>query len=93
MRFYRNVRPWGFWKPVHDKVVALDPSFQRNKDFRRDGFNVVIGTIWQIGLVITPIYLVLMEAIPFTVALGVVMICSLILKKTWYDRLPGKDDS
>ena len=30
--FYRTVRPWGFWKPVHDKVVAADPSFRKNSD-------------------------------------------------------------
>ncbi len=32
--FYKNVKPWGFWKPIHDKVVAEDPSFERNKDYR-----------------------------------------------------------
>jgi len=28
--FYRNVRPWGFWKPVYDKIAAEDPSIVRN---------------------------------------------------------------
>ena len=54
MSFYRTVRPWGFWKPVHDKVVAIDPSFQPNRNFRRDMVNVVVGTIWQTRCVPCP---------------------------------------
>ena len=86
--FYKNVRPWGFWKPIHDKVVAEDPTFQRNKDFKRDMFNVFIGTIWQTALVIFPIYLVLLETVPTLLALAVAVVCTLILKKTWFDKLP-----
>lgn len=86
--FYKNVRPWGFWKPIHDKVVAEDPTFERNKDFKRDMFNVFIGIIWQTALVIFPIYLVLMETVPTLIAIGVAVGCSLILKRTWYDKLP-----
>lgn len=86
--FYRNVRPWGFWKPIHDKVAAEDPGFQRNTNFRRDMFNVAIGTIWQTALVIFPIYIVLLEAVPAVVSIGVAVVCTVILKRTWFDRLP-----
>ncbi|NJN26292.1 MAG: Na+:solute symporter [Cyclobacteriaceae bacterium] len=86
--FYKNVRPWGFWKPIHDKVVAEDPDFKANKNFKMDMFNVAIGIIWQTALVILPIYLVLMEVVPFIVTLLITLITSYILKKTWYDRLP-----
>lgn len=86
--FYKNVRPWGFWKPIHDKVVAEDPAFIGNKDFKRDMFNVFIGIIWQTALVIFPIYLVLLKMVPFSIALGVAVVCTVILKKTWFDKLP-----
>lgn len=86
--FYKNVRPWGFWKPIHDKVVAENPAFERNKNFKRDMFNVAIGTIWQTALVIFPIYLVLMEAVPTLIAVAVAVICTVILKRTWFDKLP-----
>ena len=86
--FYKNVKPWGFWKPIHDKVVAEDPTFERNKDFKRDMFNVVIGTIWQTALVIFPIYLVLLETVPSLISIGVALVCTLILKRTWFDKLP-----
>jgi SSS family solute:Na+ symporter len=85
--FYRNVRPWGFWGPVHRKVVALYPDFQENRNFSRDMFNVVIGTIWQTCLVLLPMYVVLLNWRGAAVAAGVIVVTSWILKKSWYDLL------
>jgi len=87
-KFYKNVRPWGFWKPIHDKVIAEDPDFKKNTNFKRDMFNVVIGIIWQTALVIFPIYIVLLEGVPTIISIAVAVICTLILKKTWWDKLP-----
>lgn len=87
-QFYKTVRPWGFWKPIREKVMAEDPTFIPNRDFRRDTFNVVIGTIWQTALVIFPIYLVLLQTVPIIITVAVAIICSVILKKTWFDKLP-----
>jgi len=87
-KFYKNVRPWGFWKPIHDKVVAEDPTFVKNTNFKRDMFNVFIGVIWQTALVIFPIYLVLLEGVPTIVTILIALICTYILKKTWWDKLP-----
>jgi len=85
--FYRNVRPWGFWGPVHKKVVALYPDFQENRNFSRDMFNVVIGTIWQTSLVLLPMYVVLLNWRAATVVVGVIVVTSYVLKKNWYDML------
>lgn len=87
IKFYKQVRPWGFWKPIHNKVVALDPSFQSDANFKLDMFNVVMGTIWQTSLVVIPIYIVLREKMPFFEAIAVLIITSLILKKTWWNKL------
>jgi solute:Na+ symporter, SSS family len=86
--FYKSVNPWGFWGPIKAKVMAEDPSFVPNKDFGRDMFNVGVGIIWQTALVIFPIYLVFLKAIPTAIALGVAILCTIILKKTWFDKLP-----
>jgi Na+/proline symporter len=86
--FYKNVRPWGFWKPIHDKVVAEDPDFKKNTNFGKDMFNVGIGIIWQTALVVLPIYLVLMQFLPLTITLAITVITTIILKKTWFDKLP-----
>jgi Na+/proline symporter len=86
-KFYKTVRPWGFWKPVHKLVVAEDPSFEGNKDFGRDMFNVVIGICWQSSLVAFPIFLILREWTPFFVAIGIVAVTSVILKFNWWNKL------
>jgi SSS family solute:Na+ symporter len=86
--FYKNVRPWGFWKPIHDKVVAENPDFKKNTNFGKDMFNVVVGIIWQTALVVLPIYLVLMQFLPLTITLAITVITTIILKKTWFDKLP-----
>ena len=86
--FYKNIRPWGFWKPIHEKVVAEDPDFKANSKFGRDMFNVGIGIIWQTALVALPIYLILMDVLPIVITLGITVATTLILKKTWFDKLP-----
>ncbi len=87
--FYRNVRPWGMWGPVHAMVVAEDPDFERNMDFKRDMFNVTIGIIAQTCLVAAPIFLVVRENASLATTLVVFAICAGILKKTWFDKLEG----
>ncbi len=85
--FYRNVRPWGFWGPIHRKVVALDPDFQENRNFRRDMFNVAVGTTWQTSLVLLPMYVVLLNWRAAALVVGLIVLTSGILKKSWYDTL------
>ncbi len=87
MRFYMQVRPWGFWKPVLRKVRAIHPEFQPNRHFKRDAFNVAVGVIWQTSLVALPIYLVIHETTLMLATLGVTVATSLILKFTWWDKL------
>jgi SSS family solute:Na+ symporter len=86
--FYKNVRPWGFWKPIHEKIVAEDPNFEQNKNFGRDMFNVGIGIIWQTALVILPIYLILLDVLPLMITIAITLLTTLILKKNWFDKLP-----
>jgi Na+/proline symporter len=86
--FYKNVRPWGFWGPIRDKVMAEDPTFVPNKNFGRDMFNVFIGMIWQTGLVALPIYVVLMDTVPILITLVITAFTTWILKVSWFDRLP-----
>ena len=88
-KFYKNVRPWGFWKPIHEKVVAEEPSFKKNSNFKRDMANVAVGIVWQTALVVFPVYLVLMEFTPMLISLSIALVTSFILKKKWYDRLPA----
>jgi solute:Na+ symporter, SSS family len=85
--FYRRVRPWGFWKPIHQLVAAENTDLVSNRDFPRDAFNVAIGIVWQIGLTALGIYIVLRDYQAMIWSFGVVVITSSILKRTWYDKL------
>jgi SSS family solute:Na+ symporter len=85
--FYRSVRPWGFWRPVYEKVRAEDPGFQRNTHFKRDMVNVLIGVIWQMSLILIPVYLILREYFPMAVSMAVMAAASAVLKFNWLDKL------
>jgi solute:Na+ symporter, SSS family len=86
-RFYTQVRPWGFWRPIHDLVVAENPDVEPNTAFARDMFNVLVGIVWQTALTTTGIYLVLQDFRRMMWSLGVVGITSIWLKFRWYDKL------
>jgi len=88
--FYRTVNPWGFWGPIKKKVVAENPDFKPNKNFKMDMFNVVVGTIAQTALVALPIYIVLRDTLPIWITIIITIICGFILKKTWWDKLPDE---
>jgi len=86
--FYRTVKPWGFWGPIRDKVMEQDPDFVPNKEFSRDLVNVVVGIVWQLALVVMPIYLVIQQWWSMLAAFAVIAVTSWVLKKNWLDKLP-----
>ena len=88
--FYSTVRPWGFWKPVYDKLIRKYPNLQPNKNFGRDAFNVSIGIVWQLTLNIIPICIVIRQYKTLWISSVVLVTTSIIMKFTWYDKLgPG----
>jgi Na+/proline symporter len=87
MEFYRRVRPWGFWKPVHDKVLAENPAFTANTFFKRDMANVAIGITWQMTQVVIPMYLVFGMWMQFGVSVAVFLATSWLLKRNWLDTM------
>jgi Na+/proline symporter len=85
--FYRTVKPWGFWKPVHEQVVKDDPAFVANKRFKLDMFNVVIGIIAQGCLTLLPMYVVLSMHLPLLITVLILLVIVIILKRTWWNKL------
>jgi solute:Na+ symporter, SSS family len=86
-KFYATVRPWGFWKPVHEEVMIEYPSFEPNKRFKLDMFNVVLGIIAQCCLTILPMYVVLWLKLPLLITIAILLVIVLILKRTWWNKL------
>lgn len=85
--FYKNVRPWGFWGPIRELVIAEDPGFEKNTNFRRDMVNVAVGIVWQLTFTIIPIFLVIREFKPMWITVAVLVVTTVFLKKNWYDKL------
>jgi len=85
--FYKTVKPWGFWKPVHTKVLIDEPGFQPNKRFGLDMFNVVLGIIAQLCLTLLPMYLVLWMKLPLLITILILAVIVIVLKKTWWNKL------
>lgn len=85
--FYRTVKPWGFWGWIHSRVVAEDPTFQPNKRFKLDMFNVALGITAQCCLTLLPMYLVLWMELPLLITIAILVVIAIILKRTWWNKL------
>lgn len=90
--FYEKVRPWGFWKPIYNKLKEEKPNLNNNTHFKRDMFNVAIGTIAQTALIILPMYLIFRQNVPTYITLVILIICIILLKKFWWNNLSEKLD-
>lgn len=86
--FYKVTRPWGFWGPIRDKVLADDPSFQPNRAAVRDCTNVAVGIVWQLCLTSLPIFLVLRSWSWVGGIAFLLLVTSIFIKLNWYDKLP-----
>ncbi len=87
MDFYRKVRPWGFWKPVERKVKVKYPDFVPDQTPGRDAMNIVFGITAQMCLVVSPVFLVIREWTAFWSGMALLLVCLVVLKFSWWDRL------
>lgn len=87
IHFYKTVRPWGFWKSIHAKVLAQDPGFISDANPGRDALNVVVGILAQCCLTLLPMYLVLSMKLPLLALVFILVACAFILKHTWWNPL------
>ncbi|MGQ1890153.1 sodium:solute symporter family protein [Thermophagus sp. OGC60D27] len=85
--FYKQTKPWGFWKPVKEAVMKEDPTFLPNEDFKRDMFNVLVGVSWQMSMVVLPLFFLSGAYDKAWISLGVLMGTSVLLKFFWYDHI------
>lgn len=86
-KFYKDVRPWGFWQPIHQICQEDDSGIQANKDAVRDLTNCGVGIIWQLMLVTIPLYVLFRSFTGVVVSCLILVSTTLFLKKFWYDNL------
>lgn len=92
IEFYKNVRPWGWWAPIHKKALKKYPNLTKNKDLARDSLNVVIGIVWQMTLIVGPIYLVVRHYNGLIISAILFAITSIILKFNWLDKIKDYEE-
>jgi hypothetical protein len=64
-----------------------DPAFRPNRGAGRDLSNVAVGIVWQLCLVTLPIFIVLKQWPVSGLILALLVVTSVTLKFTWFDRL------
>jgi solute:Na+ symporter, SSS family len=87
IRFYRQVRPWGWWGPVHRAAAIEQPGIAANREFARNLFNIVVGTILQTSLVALSIFLVCRNFAAVAACAAIVAAGVAVLHRTWYRHL------
>ncbi|HOY06713.1 MAG TPA: Na+:solute symporter [Saprospiraceae bacterium] len=87
LNFYKTVRPWGFWKPVHEMAVAEDPGFEKNPNLGVNILNVILGMGGQVLLMLLPMYLILNKWTGLGVVMGLLVVVFVVMKRTWWNRL------
>lgn len=85
--FYTNVRPWGWWKPVRQRLSDDGVAVEKNNEFAIDMLNCAIGIVWQSSMILLPIYLMIRDYPKMWWSLVIFAATSLILKYTWLDRV------
>jgi SSS family solute:Na+ symporter len=85
-KFYTEVRPSGFWKPVAAKLPPPEPRKRRPMP-ARSLWSILVGIPWLISLYLLPTYLVLHRFSEALSALTIVAAGSLALYFTWYKGL------
>lgn len=78
--FLYNSSPLGLWQPVYQLIKIENHSFAKNKDFKLDMFNVVVGVMGQCCLALLPMYLILWSKLPLMLVVITLIIITLILK-------------
>jgi len=87
LTFYKTVRPWGFWKPIHKLAQIDDPYIERNKNFKVNMLNIFLGIAGQILLTLLPMYLILSKWNAFGIVLVMLAAIVFTMRKTWWQRL------
>lgn len=85
--FYKNVRPWGLWKPVREMAQKEDPTIVANPNFALNMFNVALGIAGQILLTLLPMYLILSRWDALALVLALLAVIVVTMRKTWWKRL------
>lgn len=87
LNFYKTVRPWGFWKPVHAMAMAENPAFEKNENMPTNLLNISLGIVGQILLMLLPMYFILSKWTGLGIVMVLLTVIFVVMKRTWWNRL------
>ncbi|MBN1271006.1 MAG: hypothetical protein JXB26_01940 [Candidatus Aminicenantes bacterium] len=91
--FFHKVRPFGFWRPVKNKMGYSLKKFQKTGDSpARTAVNVLLGMAAVSGAYLFPMYLVGHWYDRALLWAAVFLSACLALRWTWYPFLPSKGE-
>ena len=89
LNFYREIQPWGFWRPVHREVLARWPDHIKEKMFGYDILNCIVGGACLFCLNLMPFYFMLHDWGMFLKLLLGFLLTAAVMYRTWYKTLPN----
>jgi Na+/proline symporter len=92
VKFYSNVRPFGFWKPVREEAVQRGLVAAKDKMPSIDALNGILSAAFQITIALIPFYAFLRMWSKFYIWLAVGLALVVVLYFTWYKNLPAADE-
>ncbi|HIJ52194.1 MAG TPA: hypothetical protein HPP66_03450 [Planctomycetes bacterium] len=87
--FYRSVRPFGLWGPIHKQAeLSAQEQASKSENVPLTIFNVVLAMLAITGLYLFPMYLVGHWYTASMFWLGLALAAIVALRYTWYNNLP-----
>ncbi len=86
LEFYKRTRPFGFWKPVRDKINA-ESMAAINKENKRDILSTFMAVPWQVVLFLTSMAVILKRWDEFVWLAILLVVLSVALYFNWFRHL------
>jgi Na+/proline symporter len=89
VKFYKEIRPWGFWSRIDKLVKSVEENFESNKDFKKDLCNVLVGITGQTTITVLPVFIILLDYRSAFITFIILIASISFLWKNWYLKLPS----
>lgn len=90
LRFYADIRPFGFWRRIRREAIAAGLVPEGDRTPYVDALNGVLAAVLQVLLCLVPFLFFLGREAEAGLALGLVGAVGLALRFTWYRTLPAR---
>ncbi|MFO1521157.1 MAG: hypothetical protein U1F77_04615 [Kiritimatiellia bacterium] len=87
-RFYRRVRPFGFWGGVRERAMNSSEPANVPLKLRYIPINIILGMIASYSLYMTPVYAIGRWFADAAIAFATFTVCAVALYFTWFKQLP-----